>query len=140
MTCFDDKNCPNLSSFNFKKVIYSTGFYSPPVIENEVYTYSQLFMESFAAENRGFRCTKRPKKHKIQPYFDEFGQRWLSNSPNRHGRLANKTNRFDKNIYNLKHAKNYVKIIKKTFAFSEAVEVASRPRRKKINEILQCAV
>ena len=38
LTCFDDKNCPNLSSFNFKKVIYSTGFYSPPVIENEAYT------------------------------------------------------------------------------------------------------
>ena len=125
----------NSALINLKKAIYSTGFYSPPVMKIEDYEYSQLFMKSFAAENRGFRCTKRPKKHKIQPYFDEFGQRWLSNSPNRHGRLANKTNRFDKNIYNLKHAKNYVKIIKKTFAFSEAVEVASRPRRKNENKI-----
>ena len=45
-----------LPKFNLKKVIYSTGFYSPPVIKIEAYKYSQLSMKSSAAETRGFRC------------------------------------------------------------------------------------
>ena len=63
--CYFGKNGPNLSSFNLKKVIYSTGFYSPPVIKIEDYEYSQLSMESFAAENRGFGQTRTPKLTKI---------------------------------------------------------------------------
>ena len=61
-----------LGPFNFKKVIYSTGFYSPPVIKNEVQIYGQLSMESFAAESRGFKRTKWPKKSKNRPYFHGF--------------------------------------------------------------------
>ena len=55
--CYDGKSGPILGPFNFKKVIYSTGFYSPPVMKIEVYQSSQLSMESFAAESRRFRDT-----------------------------------------------------------------------------------
>ena len=64
----------NSGPINFKKEIYSTGFYSPPVIKIEDYEYSQLSMESFAAENRGFGQTRRPKLTKI-------GQNWLFFAP-----------------------------------------------------------
>ena len=47
----------NSALINLKKAIYSTGFYSPPVMKIEDYEYSQLFMKSFAAENRGFGCS-----------------------------------------------------------------------------------
>ena len=55
----------DLRSINLEKVIYSTGFYSPPVMKIEDYEYSQLSMESFAAENRVFVQTRRPKLTKI---------------------------------------------------------------------------
>ena len=51
----------NSGPINFKKVIYSTGFYSPPVMKIEDHEYSQLYMESSAAETRGFRCTLASK-------------------------------------------------------------------------------
>ena len=37
LICYDCKNGPNLGPINLKKVICSTGFYSPPVIKNEDY-------------------------------------------------------------------------------------------------------
>ena len=37
LICYDGKNGPNLGPINLEKVICSTGFYSPPVIKNEVY-------------------------------------------------------------------------------------------------------
>ena len=65
LICYDGKNGPNLGPINLEKVICSTGFYSPPVMKIEDYEYSQLSMESFAAENRGFGQTRRPKLTKI---------------------------------------------------------------------------
>ena len=63
--CNFGKNGPNLGPINLEKVIYSTGFYSPPVMKMEDYEYSQISMESFTAENRGFGQTRTPKLTKI---------------------------------------------------------------------------
>ena len=64
--------CRFWPKFNFKKVIYSTGFYSPPVMKIKVYDINQLFMESFAAETRGFGCTRRPKLTKFGYFLALF--------------------------------------------------------------------
>ena len=58
----------DLCSINLKKVIYSTGFYSPPGIKNEANTSIQLSMWSFAAETRRFGH-KRPNNTKILSNF-----------------------------------------------------------------------
>ena len=64
----------NPGLINYKKGIYSTGFYSPPVMKIKVYKYCQLPMESFAAESRRFGIRKWPKITEILPYFDRFGR------------------------------------------------------------------
>ena len=62
----------NPGLINYKKGIYSTGFYSPPVMKIKDYEYSQLSMESFAAENRGFGQNRRPKLTKIGCFLALF--------------------------------------------------------------------
>ena len=52
--CYDAKNGPICGPINLEIRIYSTGFYSPPVMKIEAYKSSQLSMESFAAESRRF--------------------------------------------------------------------------------------
>ena len=79
--CYFGKNGPNVGPINLEKVICSTGFYSPPGIEIEAYTYYQLSMKSIAAENRRFGDSKWPKKTKILPYFGKFDSRVLIDSP-----------------------------------------------------------
>ena len=72
----------DLCSINLKKVIYSTGFYSPPGIKNEANTSIQLSMWSFAAETRRFGLT-RPKSVKFLgnflPYFVFIDRREAGN-------------------------------------------------------------
>ena len=70
--CFYGKMDQFLPNFNFKIGIYSTGFYSPPVIKIEVYKPIQLFMGSFAAENRRFKCTQTLKMINFGPNFALF--------------------------------------------------------------------
>ena len=70
-------------------------------------------MESFAAESRGFECTKWPKKSKNQPYFDNFGCRWLGVSPERPGRYNNNNNNLNVTQEMARKYKN----IKKDIAF-----------------------
>ena len=72
MICCFGKNGPNLGSINLEKVIYSTGFYSPPVMKSEAYNMSPLSIESFAAEIRGFGHTRSPKLAKFWLFLALF--------------------------------------------------------------------
>ena len=72
LICYDGKNGPNLGPINLEKVICSTGFYSPPVMKTEAYNMSQISIESFAAESRGFGHIRWPKLAKFWPFLALF--------------------------------------------------------------------